>query len=350
MRRPRTIAAGALSLAVAGAGAVALAGGDGADGQGGGAPAARDTAAVERRDLVARVTIDGELGYADEQRTGSALNGTVTWIAPEGSTVRPGHSLMRIDDSRVIALVGERPAWRALGPSTSDGRDVEQLERNLHALGYDDGYEITVDDEWTAATTAAVKELQEALGLTEDGELELGRIVFLRGARRVSEHVAKVGDTAGPGRAVLATTSLRRQVTASLSADDQGAAKAGDRADVDLPGGGSARGRIASVGAVAKASGQDGSSTIDVVVTLPAKGVPPLDKAPVSVSIARRRLRDATVVPVVALLARPGGGYGVEVVDGQRTRVVEVRPGMFADGWVQVDGVRAGQRVAVPAP
>jgi hypothetical protein len=348
MRRSRVVAAGAVALAVAGAGAVALAG-DGESEGDGGTKAARETAAVERHDLVARVTIDGELGYADEQKAGSTLSGTVTWMAPDGSTARPGHSLFRIDDTRVIALDGERPAWRALGPSTTDGRDVEQLERNLHDLGYDDGYEITVDDKWTAATTAAVKELQDALGLTEDGELELGRFVFLRGPRRVSEQLAKVGDAAGPGRPIVATTSLRREVTASLSADDQGAAKAGDRVDVDLPGGGTARGRIASVGAVAKSSGEDGSSSIDVVVSLPAKGVPPLDKAPVSVSIARQQLRNATVVPIVALIARPDGGYGVELVEGKSTRVVKVTPGMFADGWVQVDGVRPGQRVVVPA-
>jgi hypothetical protein len=53
-------------------------------------------------------------------------------------------------------------------------------------------------------------------------------------------------------------------------------------------------------------------------------------------------------VPVIALLARPGGGYGVEVVAGGRTRLVAVTPGLFADGWVQVEGVRPGQRVAVP--
>jgi hypothetical protein len=146
---------------------------------------------------------------------------------------------------------------------------------------------------------------------------------------------------------VLTTTSARRVVSASLSADDQGAAHPGDKARVDLPDGSEVTGRIASVGAVAKSS-QGGGASIDVTIRLPAHGVPKLDKAPVSVSIARQRLRGATAVPVIALLARPGGGYGVEVVAGGRTRLVAVTPGLFADGWVQVEGVRPGQRVAVP--
>lgn len=306
------------------------------------------TAEVQRRTLVARATIDGTLGYADQQAAPNRLAGTVTWIAPEGSVVQPGHSLYRLDDARVVLLDGARPAWRAFGPGMADGRDVEALERNLAKLGYDPDGAMTVDQEWTSATTAAVERFQDAVGLDETGRLELGRVIFLPGARRVSKQNAGVGDAAGPGRPVVTTTSTRREVAASMSADDQGAAKVGDRVDVSLPDGRSARGRIAAIGAVAHAS-QDGGATIDVTVALPSRGVPRLDQAPVSVSVARERLRGVVAVPVTALLARPGGGYGVELVAGQRTRLVAVSPGMFADGWVQVDGVQPGQRVAVPA-
>jgi hypothetical protein len=59
-------------------------------------------------------------------------------------------------------------------------------------------------------------------------------------------------------------------------------------------------------------------------------------------------------VPVTALLARAGGGYAVEIVDARGERqLVSVRLGAFdqANGLVQVSGpgVRAGQRVVVPA-
>jgi len=345
-RRRIGLAAGAVVLA-GGAAALALTlGGGESPAASTGSPHTR-TAAVTRRDLVARVTIDGTLGYADAQPV-SGVTGTVTWVAPEGAVVRPGHALYRVDDQRVLLLSGRRPAWRAFGPGMSAGRDVLELERNLKALGDDPYGAMTVDGTWTAATTAAVKRLQDSAGLTQTGRLDLGRVVFLDGARRVSKHDLSAGDTAGPGRPVLETTSTRREVTASLSTDDQGAAKAGDRALVDLPNGGSVRGRITSVGAVAHSSGDGGGATIDVTVELPRHGVPPLDQAPVSVEIARERVHNAVAVPIVALLAKPGGGYGVELVGPRGTRIVAVTPGLFADGYVQVDGVQPGERVAVP--
>ena len=53
-------------------------------------------------------------------------------------------------------------------------------------------------------------------------------------------------------------------------------------------------------------------------------------------------------VPVNALVARRGGGYGVELATGHR--IVPVHAGMFADGYVEVSGaaIREGTRVVVP--
>ena len=65
-------------------------------------------------------------------------------------------------------------------------------------------------------------------------------------------------------------------------------------------------------------------------------------------------LWQAVAVPVVALLARPGGGYGVELVEGTRRRLVAVTPGLFANGYVEVTALHrgalhTGYRVTVPS-
>ena len=53
------------------------------------------------------------------------------------------------------------PFWRTLGPGVDDGKDVLQLEYVLAALGYAAEHDVTVDDEWTSATTDAVEAFQE---------------------------------------------------------------------------------------------------------------------------------------------------------------------------------------------
>jgi hypothetical protein len=76
-----------------------------------------------------------------------------------------------------------------------------------------------------------------------------------------------------------------------------------------------------------------------------------LDQAPVSVNIVSARARDVLAVPVSALVALAGGGYGVEVVQGSSARLVAVQTGLFSQTLVQVSGtgLTAGTRVEVPS-
>jgi hypothetical protein len=71
---------------------------------------------------------------------------------------------------------------------------------------------------------------------------------------------------------------------------------------------------------------------------------------PVQVSLPTQSASGVLAVPVTALLALAGGGYGVEVVtpSGQH-RLTAVRTGLFAGGRVAVSGagITAGTRVVV---
>jgi hypothetical protein len=70
----------------------------------------------------------------------------------------------------------------------------------------------------------------------------------------------------------------------------------------------------------------------------------------VQVSLAVQAARGVLAVPVSALLALAGGGYGLEVVTPSGAhRLVGVATGLFASGQVQVSGpgITAGTSVVV---
>jgi len=291
--------------------------------------------------------VTGELDYGDPSTLAGRVQGTVTWLPAEGRLVRRGGVLYRVDGDPVLLMYGSVPAWRALSAGVSDGPDVQELERNLAALGYDPG---AVDHHFSSSTTAAVEDWQSDAGLPETGMVDLGRVVFASGARRVGQVTAHTGgQAAGP---LMSVSSTRHVTTADLDAAEQTLVHRGDRVLVELPSGRDVHGHISSVSRVAETSRTSNSGyTIGIEVKF-GRGVhlPDLDRAPVTVKIASEVKRGALSVPVTALLAQPGGGYSVEVVNDGRRFYVPVQTGLFASGYVEVtgSGLTEGVRVVVP--
>ncbi|BEL02181.1 peptidoglycan-binding protein [Actinoplanes sichuanensis] len=312
------------------------------------------TAEVIRGSVSQRFRLSGTYGF---DGTYSAVHrgpaGVLTGIAATGSRVARGGVLYRVDGSAVRLLYGDVPAYRDLNLWTTDGEDVHQLERNLRALGMDPDHEMTIDDDFTAATAAAVRRLQKRWGVTRTGGLTLGSVVFLTGEIRVSAATASVGTGTHPDQPVLTGTSTRRVVTAQVSAERQNQLKAGDQVTVTLPGGIKTKGRVVRVGKVATSAtdgeGAPQQATVDVTMSIevPA-GSPDYDQAAVQISLATAVREKVLTVPVSALLARPGGGYRVKLATGA---YADVEPGLFDEvtGLVEVTGgVNAGDRVEVP--
>jgi multidrug efflux pump subunit AcrA (membrane-fusion protein) len=69
------------------------------------------------------------------------------------------------------------------------------------------------------------------------------------------------------------------------------------------------------------------------------------------VNITSQRADNVLAVPVNALLALRGGGFGVDVVSGSTSHLVGVTTGLYSDTAVQVSapGLAAGMRVEVPS-
>lgn len=347
-RRRALVAAAAVGAVAVAAGAVALTRDDNEPRPAAAAATGGATTSVERRDLVDRESVDGTLGYADDATLSAGVDGTLTGLRDPGEIVTRGHSLYAIDNQpAAFLLYGELPAWRDFAPGMTDGEDVRQLERNLRRLGHDPDHEMTIDDEWSAATTDAVQRFQEARGLTEDGTLERGQIVFRDGATRIGDATASVGQQVQPGARLAELSSTRREITVDLDATRQELAREGDDVTVEMPNGRDARGRIVEVGEVAKQpADEEAEPTIEVRIALrgrQARGTG-LDQAPVDVGFSVERRDGVLAVPVTALLARAGGSFAVEAADG---RLVPVEPGLYADDWVEVEGsgVREGMRV-----
>ncbi|MES9606293.1 peptidoglycan-binding protein [Actinomadura sp. NPDC000929] len=344
MRRV-AVAGGAAAVVVVVGGALAWSR-DGGQAQGAQVPLA--TAVVSRGDLVDTEKVDGKLTYADVRDVWIGASGVVTWAPEEGATVRRGETLLSVAGKPVTLMYGARPMYRALREGVS-GKDVRQLEENLRALGYGG---MTVDGEFTGATTAAVEEWQDDRGLAETGQVDPEQVVFSDGALRVREVKAPEGKRIAQGQPVLTVAGTRRVVHVDLDADKQDLARKGARVSVELPGGASVKGTISEVGSVARTtgSGQDQKTTVGVDISIGDAGTGRLDEAPVSVELESERREGVLSVPVEALLALREGGFGVEVVDGSR-RLVPVRAGAFGGGRVEVagDGLREGMKVGVPA-
>jgi peptidoglycan hydrolase-like protein with peptidoglycan-binding domain len=282
-----------------------------------------------------------------------------TALPPVGKIVKRGERLFSISGQPVVLFYGPVAAWRAFLPGMSAGRDVAELNRNLEALGYEQG---PFGDSFTSGTSAAIDAFQSAHGLTQTGQLLLGSIVFEPGRVRVTAVTPTVGATVQPGP-VLSVTSTRRQVTIALDAAQQSQLKVGDPVVITLPDNSTTPGRVSYVGTVATTPSSDqgggggGSATptieVDVAPSDPA-ATGHLDQAPVNVSITTASVRRALVVPVNALLALANGGYALEEIgSGGAHQLVAVNLGLFddQDGLVQVTGtgLAAGQRVVVPS-
>jgi peptidoglycan hydrolase-like protein with peptidoglycan-binding domain len=313
------------------------------------------SAQVERRSLSETETVAGTLGYADARPLVAQAPGTLTWLAEEGALLGRGDVVYRVDDTPAVLLFGTVPAYRPLAEGVPPGRDVQALEQNLRALGYDPDGAMDVDREFTSATAAAVERWQADLGLDEDGTVPLGRVVFADGRVRVGAHVLAPGGPVAPGATVLELSSSRQVVTVPLPADRIGLAEEGEAVTVELPSGEDVEGTIVEVAPVAEtaptATGEPGEPTIDVTVALPRGAAPGLVQAPVDVQFTSDSRDDVLAVPVTALLALEGGGYAVEVREDGGTRLVRVEPGLYADGYVEVtgDGLSDGMTVVVPA-
>jgi hypothetical protein len=350
-----------------------------------------------------RVKLAGDRATLATERESAVNPGTAyTWLPAAGAVIRQDQRVYSVSGVLVPLLYGPIAAYRAFYEGMSDGGDVGELTRDLIALGY--GSDLAQSDHYSAATAAAVDRWQKALGLPVTGEILLGGVLFEPGPIRVTSVTPTVGASVGGGGGgsgagaagggggggtVLTATGIKPVVTLDLAVTQEYLVKRGDAVSVVLPDGTSTvGGRVESVGAVATCPGGGGTGTAiggstsstgggesggqspcsstgsnggggsnsppTVTITVRLDHTPggaALDQAPVNVNITSRRAANVLAVPVNALLALAGGGFGVQVVTGRASHLTGVTTGLYSSTLVQVSGpgIRAGMRVAVPS-
>lgn len=129
-------------------------------------PATAVTAPVERRTLTSQVVTRGDAVFGGAldvsvEESGLDTPAVVTGEPPAvGATITEGQAILEIAGRPVIALDGDLPTYRSLGPG-STGPDVAQLETALQRLGIDTG---TVDDVYDTQTATGVAALYARVG------------------------------------------------------------------------------------------------------------------------------------------------------------------------------------------
>jgi peptidoglycan hydrolase-like protein with peptidoglycan-binding domain len=313
------------------------------------------TATVTRIDLASTTQVQGSLGFRDAYTVlAQGRGGTVTWLPQPGQVIQRGQPVFEVDNRPVRLFYGTRPAWRPLGPGVTNGPDVRALEENLNALGF----HLAADNHFGTTTAAAVRRWQRATGQTVNGTVDLGDVTFQPGPMRVTETQVGLAGSIGGGGPVLTASSTVPVVTIQVPATQTYLVHPGDAVTVTMPDGSKAPGKVKSLSPVAEndpaeqGNGRQTPTATGTVTLNTAVTGTGLDKAPVAVAITSGRAENVLAVPITALVALAGGGYGVYVVEGANRRLVGVTPGLFADTLVQVSGdaLHEGDTVEVPQP
>ena len=230
-----------------------------------------------------------------------------------------------MDGHPTIVVPGPVPAWRAIGPTTTKGVDVHQLESFLKSAGFTDNGAMTVDDVVTTATVAAIKQWQTALGVPVTGTVELGEVVFHDGDLTVVAINTKLGSVVTPGESVLDVRTGAPFVSVST---DSSWATIGSTVKISS-------GDVGTTGTISEFSAGIAKVTV-------AADVPLSDGASAIVTLTRTKVADQLLVPSSAILTGDVDGPTIAVKEGASTHVIRVEVVASANGTAAIKPTSGG--------
>ena len=268
-----------------------------------------------------------------------------------------------------VAMYGEHPAWRSFETGMSAGDDIYQLEQNLVSLGYDKDKSILIDREFDENTHKAVEAMQSLMGVSVTGKLSFKDILFIPGPTVVqySSSHAELGAMIVTTNPVLGlipiekvieksgepeVTKSLQKVNSSIEVANQDLVGVGLSVSIELPDENIIAGTISDIGEIAVIPlGNQGEPYLEIVIAIDeVESFPEWTGATVTVSVTKKLASDVLAAPVTSLLAVLGGGYAIEIIENGLTKLVPVSVGLYADGYVEIDGdgIKEGTEVIVP--
>ncbi|MEM9655437.1 MAG: peptidoglycan-binding domain-containing protein [Actinomycetota bacterium] len=309
----------------------------------------RERSAIATTNLTATVEADGQLTASGNRPALAFRTGTVTSVAPVGTPVDAGVVLYELDGESTVALLGSVPAWRDMG-SGDEGTDVQQLEANLVALGYDPDGLLTVDETFTDYTAEVVTRWQADVGRAETGLVALGSVVFVPDPGSITSVAVAVGDTVSGSAPspILTVSSLTRELITALDPADLETIGVGTELSVRFPDRSVRTAEVHHIGSLGDGTWQVTADLADEAAAEGADesdgadGLPSGEVVPVTVTWTHAIATDVKTVRANALTRLDTGTYVVEVVDGgaddpaASTRFVEVGIGERSGSTVAV--------------
>jgi peptidoglycan hydrolase-like protein with peptidoglycan-binding domain len=277
--------------------------------------------------------------------------------------VQEGGVLATISGRPVLALQGDAPMYRDLGPGMS-GSDVSQLEVALQRIGLSPG---NVDGFYDAGTEAAVRALYtstgfqpvtataaqlEAAGVSPCAgnpgscpgpgvQVPANEVFFVAGTPvQVGDVPATVGSEAsGP---LMTVSDSTPKVAGELRVAESKLVKPGMRVNIDQADLGiKAHGKVTNV---AERPGTNGLDQFHVYFETSVDNAPDqLNGVSVRVIIPIKTTKNQELtVPLSAVVLDANGSSRIQVVTKDGLENVPVRTGLSADGYVVVKPVKKG--------
>ena len=261
------------------------------------------------------------------------ISGGETWPAPidaqgivtdrheKGTVIEPGDALIWIGGRPVTLARGDTPMYRELSLTRDrdnkrlQGDDVAQLQQFLIDAGFDDKGRLEADGEFGVSTRRAVLDWQKATGLERTGSVDRTQLVFGPTALRLADE-----PRIGAPFSELTVGQPERTVTAALEPEQRNFVEVDDTVDLDPGAGTTITGRVTEIETVV---GDSGNRVVRVRIAPDTPLDPGIER--VTVTVTRTVATDATIIPVLAVLALSGGGYGVEVVTDGTAGTTELR-------------------------